>query len=162
MSVLPRTLFGRIALLLFAVTAIGFIAALLIFRYDRATFAERQFDDTKIVQLETLRAALSSLQRQDRPGFLQRLGKEYGVLLLSVNDRPTIGRPAMGPRMRDLEQRLQERMGQDTELRLQPSAEGRPIAWVRLAAGDGAYWVGFTLPRANAELPNRVMIWSGI
>ena len=126
----PRSLFGRLALLLITVTVIGFVAALLIFRYDRATFAERQFDDTKIVQLETLRAALSSLQSQDRPGFLRRLGKEYGVLLLSAIERPTIGRPAMGLRMRELEQRLQERLGQDTELRLQPSAEG-PIAWVR-------------------------------
>ncbi|MEO8135062.1 MAG: ATP-binding protein [Betaproteobacteria bacterium] len=157
----PRSLFGRLALLLIAVTAVGFVAALLIFRYDRATLTERQFSDTKIVQLETLRAALSSLQSQDRPGFLRRLGREYGVLLLSVTDRPTIGRPALGPRMRELEDRLKERMGEDTELRLQPSAEG-VIAWVRLTAGDGAYWVGSTLPRANAELPGRVMIWSGI
>ena len=161
MSLLPRSLFGRLALLLFAVTAIGFVAALLIFRYDRATFAERQFDHAKIAQLETLRAALSSLQSQDRPGFLRRLGREYGVLLVSVIDRPTIGRPALGPRMRDLEDRLKERIGSDIELRLQQSAEG-PIAWIRLTAGDGAYWVGFTLPRASEELPGRVMIWSGV
>jgi two-component system osmolarity sensor histidine kinase EnvZ len=160
MSVLPRSLFGRLALLLIAVTAIGFVAALLIFRYDRATLAERQFGDTKIVQLETLRAALSSLQSQDRPGFLRRLGKEYGVLLLSVAERPTIGRPALGPRMMELQERLRARLGEDTELRLQASAEG-PIAWIRLTAGDAAYWAGFTLPRADAELPTRVMIWSG-
>jgi two-component system osmolarity sensor histidine kinase EnvZ len=157
----PRSLFGRLALLLIAVTAIGFVAALLIFRYDRATLAERQFGDTKIAQLETLRAALSSLQSTDRPGFLYRLGKEYGVLLLSVTERPTIGRPALGPRMMELQERLRTRLGEDTELRLQASPGG-PIAWIRLTAGDGAYWAGFTLPRLDAELPMRVMIWSGI
>ncbi len=161
MIVLPRTLFGRIALLLFAVTAIGFVAALLIFRYDRATLAERQFGDTKIVQLETLRAALSSLQSQDRPGFLRRLGREYGVLLVPVAERANIGRPALGPRMRELEDRLRERLGDATELRVQPSQAG-PVVWVRLTAGDGAYWVGQTLPRADDQLPNRVMMWTGI
>ena len=163
MSVVPRSLFGRLALLLIVVTAIGFVAALLIFRYDRATFAERQFGDTKIVQLETLRAALSSLQSQDRPGFLRRLGKEYGVLLVSAAERPNIGRPARGPRMLELQERLRTRLGDDVELRLQPSPEG-PIAWVRLTAGDSAYWagLGFTLPRASAELPTQVLIWSGI
>src|SRR5437764_7738259 len=129
MSVLPRSLFGRIALLLFAVTAIGFVAALLIFRYDRATLAERQFGDTKIVQLETVRAALASLQSQDRPGFLRRLGREYGVLLVPVAERPNIGRPALGPRMRELEDRLRARLGEETELRMQLSQAG-PIVWV--------------------------------
>jgi two-component system osmolarity sensor histidine kinase EnvZ len=161
MSVLPRSLFGRIALLLFAVTAIGFVAALLIFRYDRATLAERQFGDTKIVQLETVRAALASLQSQDRPGFLRRLGREYGVLLVPVAERPNIGRPALGPRMRELEDRLRQRLGEETELRVQASQAG-PIVWVRLTAGDGAYWVGQPLPRADDQLPNRVMMWTGI
>jgi two-component system osmolarity sensor histidine kinase EnvZ len=160
-TLLPRSLFGRIALLLFAVTAIGFVAALLIFRYDRATFAERQFGDQKIVQLETLRAALSSLQSQDRPGFLRRIGREYGVFLVPVAERPSIGRPALGPRMRELEDRLRERLGDDTQLRVQASEAG-PIIWVKLLAGDSAYWVGLPVPRRDAELPNRVMMWSGI
>jgi two-component system osmolarity sensor histidine kinase EnvZ len=160
MNLPPRSLFGRLALLLIAVTAIGFFAALLIFRYDRASLAERQFGDTKIAQLETLRAALASLQSQDRPGFLRRLGREYGVLLLSVAERPNIGRPAPGPRMMELQERLRARLGEDTELRLQPSAEG-PVVWIRLTAGDGAYWAGFKSPRADAELPTRVLIWSG-
>jgi two-component system osmolarity sensor histidine kinase EnvZ len=158
---LPRSLFGRIALLLFAVTAIGFVAALLIFRYDRASFAERAFGDAKVVQLETLRAALGSLQSQDRPGFLRRLGREYGVFIVPVAERPNIGRPSLGPRMRELEDRLRERLGEETELRVQPSQAG-PIVWVRLLAGDSAYWVGLPVPSRESELPNRVMMWSGV
>ena len=161
MTAFPRSLFGRLALLLIAVTAVGFVAALLIFRHDRATLAERQFGDTKIVQVETLRAALASLQSQDRPGFLRRLGKEYGVQLVAVADRPLIGRPAIGPRMLDLQERLRARLGEDIEVRSQPSPEG-PIIWIKLNAGDTGWWAGFTVPRADAELPSRVMIWSGI
>ena len=96
MTAIPRSLFGRLALLMIAVTAMGFIAALLIFRYDRASMTERNFSDTKIVQIETLRAALASMQQEERPGFLRRLGKEYGVRLVPVADRPVIGR---APRM---------------------------------------------------------------
>ena len=92
MNAVPRSLFGRLALLMIAVTAVGFAAALLIFRYDRASLTERQFSDTKIVQIETLRAALVALHSQERPGFLRRLGQEYGVRLVEVSERPEIGK----------------------------------------------------------------------
>ena len=160
MNAVPRSLFGRLALLMIAVTAVGFAAALLIFRYDRASLTERQFSDTKIVQIETLRAALVALHSQERPGFLRRLGQEYGVRLVEVSERPEIGRPAVGPRMIELQERLRARLGLETDVRSQPSPEG-PIIWIKLNAGDTAWWAGFTLPRAGAELPSRVMIWSG-
>ena len=145
MTLLPRSLFGRLALLLLGVVAVALVATILFFRQDRLTLLARQFGDTKIVQLETLRAALSSLQSQDRPGFLRRLGREYGVLLVPVAERPNIGRPALGPRMRELADRLRERLDEETELRVQMSQAG-PVIWVRLVAGDSAYWVGQPLP----------------
>ena len=144
-----------------AVTAVGFAAALLIFRYDRASLTERQFGDTKIVQIETLRAALASVPSQERPNFLRRLGREYGVRLIDVAERPEIGRPPMGPRMIDLQERLRAKLGPETEVRLQPSSDG-PVVWIKLNAGDTSWWAGFTLPRRNSELPTRVMIWSGV
>jgi len=63
--------------------------------------------------------------------------------------------------MRELEDRVRERLGDDTQLRVQ-SSEAGPIIWVKLLAGDSAYWVGLPVPRRDAELPNRVMMWSGI
>jgi hypothetical protein len=63
--------------------------------------------------------------------------------------------------MLELEQRLKERLGDETELRFQASQAG-PIVWVRLIAGDSAYWVGLPLTRPSDELPTRVMMWGGI
>ena len=160
MRLFPRSLFGRLALLMIVVSAIGLAAALTIFRYDRASLTERQFSDTKIVQIETLRAALASLPSQERPNFLRRLGREYSVRLVDVADRPEIGRVPGGPRMLDLQERLRAKLGPETEVRLQPSPEG-PIIWIKLNAGDTAWWAGFTLPRRDSELPTRVMLWSG-
>src|SRR5438045_2282082 len=122
---------------------------------------ERQFSDTKIVQIETLRAALASMQSPDRPNFLRRIGREYGVRLVDVAERPEIGRPPLGPRMLDLQERLRAKLGPDTEVRSQISPEGG-IIWVKLNAGDTSWWAGFPLPRRDAELPTRVMILSGI
>jgi two-component system osmolarity sensor histidine kinase EnvZ len=160
-NAIPRSLFGRLALLMIAVTAVGFAAALLIFRYDRASLMERQFSDTKIVQIETLRVALATLQSGDRQNFLRRIGREYGVRLVDVAERPEIGRPPLGPRMLDLQDRLRAKLGPDTEVRSQISPEGG-IIWVKLNAGDTSWWAGFPLPRRDSELPTRVMILSGV
>ena len=60
MTLVPRSLFGRLALLLLAVVAIALVATILFFRQDRTTLLARQFGDTKIVQLQAVRAALGS------------------------------------------------------------------------------------------------------
>src|SRR5699024_8419103 len=81
--------------------------------------------------------------------------------LVDVADRPEIGRPPLGPRMLDLQERLRAKLGADTDIRSQPSPDG-PIIWIKLHAGEGAWWAGFTLPRAGSELPTRVMTWSAV
>jgi len=150
MSLFPRSLFGRLALLMIAVTAVGFAAALLIFRYDRASLTERQFGDTKIVQIETLRAALASVPSQERPNFLRRLGREYSVRLVEASAQPEPGRSPRGPRMMDLQERLRAKLGAEIDVRSQLSPDG-PIVWIKLNAGDTAWWAG---PGAQVGLPN--------
>ena len=54
----PRSLFGRLALLLLLVILLSQAAAIYLFRQDRAALLARQFSDTKLVQLRALRAAL--------------------------------------------------------------------------------------------------------
>ena len=48
----PRSLFGRLALLLLLVILVSQAAAIYLFRQDRATLLARQFSDTKLVQLK--------------------------------------------------------------------------------------------------------------
>ena len=79
MTLWPRSLFGRLTLLLIVVVALAALTTALLFNRDRAALIARQFGETKIVQLKALRAALvgadGSVVEISRPG-------ETGVLWL--------------------------------------------------------------------------------
>jgi two-component system osmolarity sensor histidine kinase EnvZ len=64
-------------------------------------------------------------------------------------DPPTGPLAAFQPVLAQIERRLAEAFGPGTEVRVQPRAQAM---WVRLPAGDAAYWIGFPLPpRPQAE-----------
>ena len=110
MTLLPRSLFGRLVLLLVAVVALAAVITALLFRHDRAALLARQFSDTKIVQLQALRAALEGADGPERRETLARLGREYGVRIVPESERPDASASRRcGPRMRELEERLRER-----------------------------------------------------
>ncbi len=159
MTLWPRSLFGRLALLLFAVMALALLVTILLFRHDRAALLARQFGDTMIVQLQALRAALATVEVPERRDTLRRIGHEYGVRIVAEADRPAVGGLPGGPVMAELEYRLRTALGDGTTLRVQPRLQ---LLWVRLAAGGSAYWVGFPLPaRPQAQdVPSRAAIWS--
>src|SRR4030095_14882748 len=90
-TLLPRSLFGRLALLLLAVVAVALAATILFFRQDRISLLARQFSDTKIVQLQAVRAALEANDTPERRGSLGRIGREYGVRIIPESERPNIG-----------------------------------------------------------------------
>lgn len=160
MTLLPRSLFGRLALLLLAVIVVAMAATILLFRQDRAALLARQFSDTKIVQLQAVRAALAAADPRESRETLQRIGREYGVRIIPDGERRMMGGNAtLSPMMLEFEQRLREGLGPGTELRLAP---GRGLLMVKVEAGSGHYWVGFALPpRPQAEdVPSRAAIWS--
>ena len=159
MTLWPRSLFGRLTLLLIAVVAISLAATILLFRHDRAQLLARQFSDTKIVQLQALRAALEASDSRERRETLLGIGRQYGVRIVPETERASVGAPAFGPRMAELEQRLQEKLGPGTELRIAPRQQ---LLFVRVETGGAGYWVGFPLPpRPQAEdIPSRALIWS--
>lgn len=158
MTLLPHSLFGRLALLLVAVVATVTTATILLFREDRAALLARQFGDTTVVQLQAIRAALEGADTQQRRESVARIGREYGVRIVPESERPFMGAPA-GALLQPLEERLREKLGRDTELRVAP---GRRLLLVRVDAGGTGYWVGFPLPpRPQAEdHPSRAALWS--
>jgi two-component system osmolarity sensor histidine kinase EnvZ len=83
----------------------------------------------------------------ERDGMGQRFG--------AGRDGETAGELATGPLaaflpvLAQIEARFGEALGPGTEVRVQPRAQAM---WVRLPAGDAAYWIGFPLPaRPQAE-----------
>jgi len=159
-KLVPRTLFGRLALVLLAVVAMAMAATILLFRQDRQALLERQFSQTKIAQLQAVRAALSSADPREGRDTIGRIGREYGVRIVPEGERRMMGGNAvLGPMMVELEARLREGLGPATELRVAP---GRGLLLVKIEAAGSNYWIGFPLPpRPQAEdIPSRAAVSS--
>ena len=159
MTLLPRSLFGRLVLLLIAVVALAALTSIVMFRHDRAELLVRQFSDTKIAQLQALRAALESADGPNRRETLQRLNREYQVRIVPEDERPNVGQPALGPMFARIEERLREELGPETAVRVAPRLN---LMVVRVKAGDEGYWVGFPMtdrPEAQ-DIPSRALTWT--
>jgi len=153
----PRSLFGRLMLLLVAVVALVVATTILLFNRDRAALIARQFNDTKLVQMKALRASLEGVGGPFRGDTLARLGREYGVRIIAERERPSIGIAPAGPTLRGLEERLREGLGEGTEVRLAPRQHE---IFVRLQAGGEGYWIGFPLPPRGDDVPTRALAWA--
>jgi two-component system, OmpR family, osmolarity sensor histidine kinase EnvZ len=155
----PRSLFGRLTLLLIVVVALAAVTTAVLFNRDRAALIARQFGETKIVQLKALRAALEEADGPQRSQTLTRLGREYGVRIIPESERPGIGPPRAQPAAEQLQARLKEALGPETLVRIAPRL-GQ--LFVQVKAGDTGYWVGFPLaPRqTDDDIPWRAVAWA--
>jgi two-component system osmolarity sensor histidine kinase EnvZ len=154
----PRSLFGRLALLLLLVILISQAAAIYLFRQDRAALLARQFSDTKLVQLRALRAALAATDPRATDATLARFGEASHARIVPDEERQFVGGPPQNPLLVDLERRLKTELGPGTELRIQPRLQ---LLWIKLAAGDRAYWAGFAWPpRPGDDAPSLALEWS--
>jgi two-component system osmolarity sensor histidine kinase EnvZ len=155
----PRSLFGRIVLLLIAVVALAALTTILLFKQDRAELIARQFGDTKVVELKALRAALENADAASRRETLGRLSREYGVRIVPERERPVIGAPVAGAAMTSLQTRLRDELGPDTDVRIAPRLQQ---LLVHVKAGNEGYWIGFPLPPRgeSEEWPTRALAWA--
>jgi len=154
----PRSLFGRLTLLLLAVVALAALASVVLFRVERTSLLNRQLSETKVVQLQAIRAALAAADDPERSEALEELSREYGVTITLETDRPIRGQPPDGPFMRDVAERLRVQLGPETEIRFAPRRE---LLFVRIIAGDTPYWIGVPVPRSPPadDAPPRGLIW---
>lgn len=156
MTLWPRSLFGRLVLLLISVVALAALTTIVLFNRDRAALIARQFGDTKIVELKALRTALEGVDPARRREALARLSRGYGVRIVPESERPTIGAPVLGPAMTELQARLRAALGDGTEVRIAPRLR---LLFVRLTAANEGYWIGFPLPHGE-QWPTRALTWA--
>ena len=158
MTLWPRSLFGRLALLLLLVILISQATAIFLFRQDRAALLSRQFGDTKIVQLKALRAGLATADPKSTAAALARFGDAYQARIVPDEERRFVGGPPQNPLLVELLERLKAELGPETDLRIQPRLQ---LLWIKLKAGDHAYWAGFQLPpRPVDQAQSRALEWS--
>ena len=174
MIAVPKSLFWRLAMLLMAALAVAVLAMVFLFRQDRASLIARNFTEAKMAQVEALRTRLNNLplderaDKPDRPGRalmgLQKIGREYGMLLVPVDRRPEIGKLPRGPALQPLVDKLQEQLGRDTEVRLGMRMD-QPIVWIRLNVGGDVskgVWAGIPIRNLEAgEVPMRLLLTLG-
>ena len=154
----PRSLFGRLALLLLLVILISQATAIFLFRQDRAALLSRQFGDTKIVQLKALRAGLAAADPKSTAAALARFGEAYQARIVPDDGSRRRRRTAAKPVLVELLERLKSELGPETDLRIQPRLQ---LLWIKLQAGENAYWAGFQLPpRPADEVQSRALGWS--
>jgi len=110
MTLWPRSLFGRLAVLLVCVLALAIATTIVVFRQDRAALLLRHFGDTKIVQLQGLRAALDDMTPATRDAVLRHLAERNRVRILPADERDPPGFGASGWRG-SRGQRMQPRQG---------------------------------------------------
>jgi two-component system osmolarity sensor histidine kinase EnvZ len=157
-KLVPRSLFGRLTLLLIIVVALAAVATAVLFNRDRAALIARQFNETKVVQLKAVRAALEAADGPQRRETLARLGRDYGVRIIPESERPRIGAPRLGPATEQLQSRLKEALGSETLVRISPRL-GQ--LFVQVKAGEVGYWIGFPLARPpDDEIPWRAVAWA--
>jgi len=158
---LPRSLFGRLTLLLVAAVAVATVSLILLFRQDRAALVARQFGDTKLAQLHALRSALEAAPDPERRDAIARIGREFGARIVPEADRPRLAMPGPPhhPLVGELAARLKSELGPGTDLRVMP---GRQQFMVRLEAAGTPYWAVFPLPagRPGDEGPSRALVGS--
>ena len=158
MTLWPRSLFGRLALLLLLVILISQATAIFLFRQDRAALLSRQFGDTKIVQLKALRAGLAAADPRSTTAALARFGEAYQARIVPDDGSRFVGGPPQNPVLVELLERLKSELGPETDLRIQPRLQ---LLWIKLQAGENAYWAGFQLPpRPADEVQSRALGWS--
>lgn len=158
MTLWPRSLFGRLMLLLVAVVALVVVTTALLFGHERSALIARQFNDTKLVEVRALRAALEAIDPAHERDALDRLERDYHVHIVPEEERPHIGLTVHGAAMRDLEERLREGLGAPTEVRIAPR---RHALFVHLMARSQGYWIGFALPPPPHEsVPTRALTWA--
>lgn len=146
LNLLPKSLFTRLLLLLVISVVIAVFTLGYLFRQDRVTLIARNFTDAKLQQIEALRDALTKLP-DDRPATVQPLAREFKVLLVPFDKRPEIGQPPKGPAYRPMIARLQEQLGQETEVRFGTRLD-QVIVWIRLpltAEKSRSVWAGFPM-----------------
>ena len=145
MTLIPQSLFGRIALLILAVLLLSHTGAFVFFRVYNADTRAQHRADALAAQVQVVTGSLDVLDGAEREAFISKMLRGDNIRLLPDQAAPP-GLASPRAAVRELAEALSARLGYSTEVRLQ-----RGSLWIRAESRGGRYWV--MLPRREPAHP---------
>ena len=172
MSLIPKSLLARTALVIALALLASQLASVFFFRYYSQSPRVQLIAAGYISHLKTIRAALEAVPPSQHRDFLAKLRDEKGIRVIPPQRVTEALDPAPDvPAIRAVRERLREQFGQEADifvyqrpLRAQASADGKqvtppPMLITRLPVGTSHYWVVF--PRSRVIGQDFSLAWIG-
>jgi two-component system osmolarity sensor histidine kinase EnvZ len=151
LTLLPRTLFGRIALLIVLAMIGSQMVTVAMFRTHRTGFITQRVAEIVSGHVRSMALALETLEPAQRRTLIEKFRGEPGPFLFPAREfAPTAARPAR-EHGRQLAERLKLMLGPDTQVLFQRGET--PTLWVEFSAGGEPYWAGFPSNRFEVDTP---------
>jgi two-component system, OmpR family, osmolarity sensor histidine kinase EnvZ len=145
-SLWPRTLLGRTALVIAAAVLLSQLAAWQGFNlYNRGPRSE-QLASLAATHLRTIATALETLNEDARNDFLDALEDTQGIRVIADQGAQLPAREPEQANLRLFSEYVREQLGPNTEFFVQKNGLN---LWVRLPVANQAYWV--SIPRNQIE-----------
>ena len=172
MSLIPKSLLARTALVILLALLASQLASVLLFRYYSQLPRVQFFAAGYLSHLKTIRAALEVVPLSQHREFLLKLREERGIRVMPPQRVTEALDPAPDvPAIRAVRERLHEQFGPEADIfvyqrppRQQPSTDGKqttppPSLITKLPVGASYYWVVF--PRNRVIEPDFSIAWIG-
>ncbi|MGH8372044.1 MAG: ATP-binding protein [Gammaproteobacteria bacterium] len=158
MKLLPRTLLGRVALMIAALIVISQLAWFGILRFHFMGPGKNPFINEISRTVSLAQAALRALPDQQEPAFLDKLAVPNGSRIISANSpHPELATPR-GPLQRELAAGLRDIYGGTVQVKRDPMTGN---IWVQFPVDADNYWL--IMPRGHLmpppPFPYDLMVW---
>ena len=148
MTLLPRSLLGRTALIIGGTLLLSQLAAFKLFQLYYQGPLVQQIAGLAVSQIRTVGLSIAKLKDDARDEFLDELEEKEGIRVLFDNDSVLPSKLPEDRVLLNFAAEVRKQLGGSIEFFVQPKS-GRAL-WVKLPVGSDKAWIG--IPRSQIEL----------
>ena len=148
MTLVPKTLLGRTALIFAGMLLLSQLAAFKLFQLYYQGPLIKQIAGLAVSQIRTVGLAMAKLQGDDRDDFLDQIEEQEGIRVLFDNDSVLPSKLPEDRVLLNFAAEVRAQLGKEIEFFVQPKS-GRAL-WVKLPVGSETAWIG--IPRSQIEM----------
>jgi len=147
-TLVPKTLLGRTALIFAGMLLLSQLAAFKLFQLYYQGPLIKQIAGLAVSQIRTVGLAMAKLQGDDRDDFLDQIEEQEGIRVLFDNDSVLPSKLPEDRVLLNFAAEVRAQLGKEIEFFVQPKS-GRAL-WVKLPVGSETAWIG--IPRSQIEM----------